>query len=48
MQTHNADYPTKNEGGIINNYKEVQNMNTGDNYGMFNLGRLMTRFSAVF
>ena len=48
MQAHNADYPTKTESGVINNYKEVQNINTGDNYGMFNLGSLMSRFSAVF
>jgi len=48
MQAHNADYPTKTEVGVINNYKEVQNVNTGDNYGMFNLGSLMFKiFSCI-
>jgi hypothetical protein len=41
MQAHTAEYLTKTEVGVINNYKEVQNVNTGDNYGMFNLGSLM-------
>ena len=36
MQAQNADYPTKTEVGVINNYnKEVQNVNAGNNYGMF-------------
>ena len=43
-----TDYPTTTEGGVINSYKEVQNVNTGDNYGMFNLGSLMFKiFSCV-
>ena len=38
MQAHNADYATKAEVGVINNYnKEVQNVNAGNNYGIFNL-----------
>ena len=48
MQTHNADYLTKTEVGVINNYKELQNVNTGNNYGMFNLGCLMFKiFSCI-
>ena len=48
MQVHNADYLPKAEVGVINNYKEVQNLNTGDNYGMFNLGSLMFKiFSCI-
>ena len=42
MKVHNADYPTKAEVGVINNYnKEVQNVNAGNNYGMFNLYSLI-------
>ena len=41
MQAHHAGYLTITEVGIIINYnQEVQNVNTGDNYGMFNLGSL--------
>ena len=48
MQVHNADYLPKTEVGVINKYKEVQNVNTGDNYGMFNLGILMFKiFSCI-
>ena len=48
MQVHNADYLPKTEVGVINKYKEVQNVNTGDNYGMFNLGSLMSKiFSCI-
>ena len=48
MQAHNADYLTQTEVGVINNYKEIQNVNTGDNYGMFNLAISCSRLSAVF
>ena len=49
MQTHNADYLTKIEVGVINNYnREVQNVNAGNNYGMFNWAVSHLRFSAVF
>ena len=49
MQTHNADYLTKTEVGVINNYnREVQNVNAGNNYGMFNWAVSHLRFSAVF
>ena len=48
MQVHNADYLPKAEVGVINKYKEVQNVNTGDNYGMFNLCSLMFKiFSCI-
>ena len=49
MQAHNADYLTKTEVGVINNYnKEVQNVNTGNNYGMFHVGSLIFKiFSYV-
>ena len=48
MQAHNAEYLTKTEVGVINNYKEVQNVNTGDNYGIFNLGGLVFKiFSCI-
>ena len=41
MQAHHAGYLTITEVGVINNYnQEVQNVNTGDNYGVFNLGSL--------
>ena len=43
MQAYNVDYLTKTEVGVINNYKKVQNVNTGDNYGMLNLGSLMLK-----
>ncbi|KIJ96419.1 hypothetical protein K443DRAFT_107302 [Laccaria amethystina LaAM-08-1] len=33
MQAHITEYLTKTEVGVINKYKEVQNVNTGDNYG---------------
>lgn len=50
MQAHNADSLTKMEYGVINNYnKEVQNVNTGNNYGMYNLGSLMFKnFNCIF
>ena len=41
MQAHDADYLTKTEVGVMSNYKEIQNINSGDNYGMSNLGSLM-------
>ena len=48
MQVHNADYLPKTEVDVINKYKEVQNVNTGDNYGMFDLGSLMFKiFSCI-
>ena len=48
MQVHNPDYLPKTEVGVVNKYKEVQNVNTGDNYGMFDLGGLMFRiFSCI-
>ena len=48
MQVYNADYLPKTEVGVVNKYKEVQNVNTGDNYGMFDLGSLMFRiFSCI-
>ena len=48
MQAHNAEYLTKTEVGVINNYKEVQNVNTGDNYGIFDLGGLVFKiFSCI-
>ena len=48
MQAHNADYMPKTEVGVINKYKEVQNVNTGDNYGIFNLGGLVFKiFSCI-
>ena len=49
MQAHNTDYLPKMEFGVINNYnKEVQNVNTGNNYGMYNLGSLMFKiFSCI-
>ena len=49
MQAHNADYLKSTEVGVINNYnKQVQNINTGNNYGMFNLGNLMFKiFSCI-
>ena len=49
MQTHNADYLTKIEVGVINNYnREVQNVNAGNNYGMVDWAVSHLRFSAVF
>ena len=48
MQAHNADYVTKMEAGVINNYnKEVQNVNTGNNYGMYNLHLMFKIFSSI-
>ena len=48
MQVHNADYLPKTEVDVINKYKEVQNVNTGNNYGMFNLDCLMFKsFSCI-
>ena len=41
MQAHNTDYLTKSEFDVMNNYTEVKNVNTGNNYGMSNLGSLM-------
>ena len=47
MQGHNADYSTKTEVGVINNYnKEVQNVNAGHNYGMFNLCSFIFKMSS--
>ena len=49
MQADNADCLKNTEVGVINNYnKQVQNINTGNNYGMFNLGSLMFKiFSGI-
>jgi len=41
MQAHHADHPTNTEVGIMNNFERVQNVNTGNNQGRFNLDNLM-------
>ena len=41
MQAHHADNPTNTEIGAVNNFERVQNVNTGNNHGMFNLDNLM-------
>ena len=41
MQAHHADHTTNTEVGVMNNFGSVQNVNTGNNQGMFNLDNLM-------
>ena len=44
MQAHHADPSTKTEVGVMNNFERVQNVNTGNNQGIFNLDNLMFKF----
>ena len=41
MQAHYADHSTSTEVGFMNNFERVQNVNTGNNQGMFNLYNLI-------
>ena len=41
METHHPDHSTNTEVGVMNNFESVQNINTGNNQGMFNLDNLM-------
>ena len=41
MQAHPADHSTNTEVGAMNHFERVQNVNTGNNQGMFNLDNLM-------
>ena len=41
MRAHHADNLTNTEIGIMNKFERVQNVNTGQNQGMFNLDDLM-------
>ena len=41
MQAHHADHTTNTEVGVMNNFERVQNVNTGNNQGKFNLDNLM-------
>ena len=41
MQAHHADPSTETEVGVMNNFERVQNVNTGNNQGIFNLDNLM-------
>ena len=43
MQPHHADLSSNTEVGVMNNFERVQNVNTGKNQGMFNLGNLMIK-----
>ena len=43
MQAHHPDHSTHTEVGVMNNFERVQNVNTGNNQGMFNLDNLMFR-----
>ena len=37
MQAHHADNSTNTEVSVMNNFERVQNVNTGNNQGKFNL-----------
>ena len=41
MQAHHADHSTNTEVGVMNKFERVQNVNTGNNQGMFNLDNLL-------
>ena len=40
MQAHYAGHSTNTEVGVMNNFERVQNVNTGINQGMFNIGQV--------
>ena len=48
MQAHHADHSTNTEVGIMNNFERVQNVNTGNNQGMFNFDNPMFKISPAF
>ena len=43
MQAHHADNSTKTEIGVMNNFERAQNINTGNNQGVFYLANLMCK-----
>ena len=43
MQAHHADNSTNTEVSVMNNFERVQNINTGNNQGVFNLDNLMCK-----
>ena len=45
MQAHHADHSTNMEVGVMNNFEKVQNVNTGNNQGKFNLDNLIFKSS---
>ena len=43
MQAHHTDNLINTEVGVMNNFERVQNVNTGNNHGMFNLDNVMCK-----
>ena len=48
MQAHHADDLTHTEIGVVNNFERVQNVNTGNNQGMFDLENVVFKNFTTF